>query len=335
MAADHNRILADIGKKIFHPVYLLHGEEPYYIDLISDALENNVLSDIEKEFNLSVLYGRDVDARAIADQCKRYPMMASHQVVIIKEGQDVKSYDDLIPYIGNPLNSTLLVICYKYRKFDKRKQFYKLIEKKGICFESGRIYEEKVPAWINSQVAAAGYGINTKASSMIADALGSDLSKISNELSKLYINIPKGSEINEKHVEENIGISKDYNFFELQKAIAARDILKANRITMYFASNPKDNPLVKNVILLFSFFSKLLVFQTMKGKPDGEVAAALGMTSSYFLSDYKTASRHYSLAKIADIIGLLRQYDLKSKGLDSGSTSEGELIRELIYKILH
>ncbi len=334
MATDFNRILSDLKKRIYYPVYLLSGEEPYFIDLISDAIEREVLSDIEKEFNQTILYGRDVNANIILDHVKRYPMMSSHQVVIVKEAQEIKALDDLIPYIEKPLNTTILVLCYKYKKFDKRKAFYKLIEKKGVVFDSARIYEDKIPGWIVAQVEANGYTISPKASGMISGALGNDLSKVSNELGKLYINLAKGSLITEKLVEDNIGISKDYNFFELQNALANRNISKANRIIAYFASNPKENPMIKNVILLFHFFSKLLLYHSVRSKPDSEAASIVGV-SVYFLNDYKTAVRNYSTGKVVEIIGLLREYDLKSKGVDAGSASDGELTKELIYKILH
>jgi DNA polymerase-3 subunit delta len=334
MATDFNRILSDLKKRIYYPVYLLSGEEPYFIDLISDAIEGEVLSDIEKEFNQTILYGRDVNVSIILDHAKRYPMMSSHQVVIVKEAQEIKALDDLIPYIEKPLNTTILVLCYKYKKFDKRKSVYKLIEKKGVVFDSARIYEEKIPGWIVSQVEANGYTISPKAASMISDALGNDLSKVSNELGKLYINLPKASLITEKLVEDNIGISKDYNFFELQKALVNRNIPKANRIIAYFASNPKENPLIKNVILLFHFFSKVLLYHSVRSKTDAEVASVLGVPV-FFLNDYKTAVRCYSPGKVVEIISLLREYDLKSKGVDAGSATDGELTKELIYKILH
>ncbi|KAF0204576.1 MAG: DNA polymerase III subunit [Bacteroidetes bacterium] len=334
MAKDYKQIISDIRKRIYHPVYLLSGEEPYYIDLISDVIENEVLDESGKEFNLSVLYGRDVDARTIVDTAKRYPMMASHQVVIVKEAQEVKSLDDISAYAEKPLGSTILVLCYKYKKYDKRKSLAKIVDKNGIYFDSAKLYEDKIPAWINAQVEASGYVISQKACLMISEFLGNDLSKIANELGKLYISLPKGSQITEKLIETNIGISKDFNIFELQVALAKRDILKSNRIVAHFASNLKENPLTKVVVLLFAFFSKVLVVQAMSGRPDNEIASAAGFTP-YFIGDYKTAARNYHTDKLAMVIGLLREYDLKAKGVDSGSADGGELTKELIYKILH
>ena len=334
MATDHNRIISDLRKRIFYPVYLLSGEEPYFIDLISDIIENEVLDEAGKEFNLSVLYGRDVNVSAILDYAKRYPMMASHQVVIVKEAQDMKDIDEITKYVEKPMNSTILVLCYKYKKYDKRKSLVKVIEKKGVFFESAKLYEDKIPAWIKSQVEQSGYTITAKAGIMIAEYLGTDLSKIVNELSKVYISLPKGKEINEKLVEANIGISKDYNVFELQNALSKRDVLKSARIVAHFAANPKENPLVKVVILLYGFFIKTILVQSMSGQQDREIASASGI-SPFFLSDYKTAARNYNSSKLAQIIGLMREYDLKAKGVDSGSADDGELTKELIFKILH
>lgn len=334
MATDYKQIIADVRKKKYYPVYLLSGEEPYFIDLISDVIENEVLDEAGKEFNLSVLYGRDVNVYDILEYAKRYPMMSSHQVVIVKEAQEVKNLEEISKYAEKPLDSTILVLCYKYKKIDKRKTFAKIIEKHGIFFESAKIYEDKIPGWIKSQVETSGYSITPKSAIMIADYLGNDLSKIGNELGKLYISLTKGSQINEKLIETNIGISKDFNVFELQVALARRDILKSNRIAMHFAANTKDNPLAKVVILLYLFFSKTILVQYMEGSQDSEIASAAGVPA-FFLNDYKTAARNYSFAKLTQIIALLREYDLKAKGLDSGNASEGDLTRELVFKILH
>jgi DNA polymerase-3 subunit delta len=334
MAADFNHILSDIKKRIYYPVYLFCGEEPFFIDLLSDAIENEVLSEDEKGFNLTILYGRDVEARTIIENAKRYPMMASHQVVIVKEAQDVKTIDELSTYAEKPLNSTILVLCYKYKKYDKRKSLSKIVEKKGVYFESARIRDDKMPSWISAQVDARGYTITPKANNMIADYLGNDLGKVDNELNKLYISLPRGSQITEKIVEDNIGISKDYNIFELQNALGERNVVKANRIIAHFASNPKENPIVKNIILLYGFFAKLLLYHSLPDKSNKEVASALSI-NPFFVGDYQSAARNYSFEKTAHIISLLREYDLKTKGLGNGSADENELTKELIYKILH
>lgn len=334
MATNYDKILADINRKIYHPIYMLCGEEPYFIDLLCDAFENNILTPDEKEFNQTVLYGRDVDARTIIENAKRYPMMASHQVVIIKEAQDIKTIDELSVYADKPLSSTILVICYKYKKYDKRKSLAKLIEKRGVFFESARLYNDKIPGWITSQVESKGYTILPKAAYLLSEYLGNDLSKISNEIGKLFISLPQGSKIGEELIEQNIGISKDFNIFELQTALGARNLIKANRIVNHFASNPKENPLIKNIIMLYSFFSKLILYHALPDKSDREVVSALSIYPS-FVNDYHTAARNYSYQKLVEIIGYLRAYDMKGKGLDNASADDGELMKELIYKILH
>jgi len=334
MAADFNHILSDIKNRIYAPVYLLCGEEPYYIDVLSDAIENSVLNEDEKGFNQTILYGKDVEASNILDYAKRYPMLASHQVVIVKEAQEVRTLEDLSAYADKPLNSTILVLCYKYKKFDKRKSLAKIVEKKGVFFESAKVREDKLPGWISARVEAKGFSITPKAIVMIADFLGNDLGKVDNELNKLFISLSQGSLITEKLIEDNIGISKDFNIFELQNALGSRNILKANRIINYFATNPKDNSLVKNIVMIYGYFSKLLLYHCLPDKSNKEVASALGI-NPYFANDYHSAARNYSFDKIVQIISLLRDYDLKAKGLGSGSADEAELTKELIYKILH
>jgi len=334
MASSCNQILTDLKKKIFHPIYMLCGEEPYYIDLLCDVFENNILTANEKEFNQSILYGRDVDASSIVEYAKRYPMMASHQVVIVKEAQEIKSIDELANYAEKPLESTILVICYKYKKYDKRKVLAKLIEKKGVFFESARLYNDKIPGWITTEVESKGYSIAPRATYLMAEFLGNDLSKISNEIGKLFISLPKGSTITEELVEQNIGISKDFNIFELQVALGARDLLKANRIVNHFASNQKENPLIKTVSLLGGFFTKLILYHALPDKSDREVASALSIYPT-FTKDYHTGARNFSFQKLTEIISLLREYDMKAKGLDNASADDGELMKELTYKILH
>ena len=258
-----DQIIDKLKNKIYYPVYFLAGEEAYYIDEISDYIEKNVLTDTEKEFNQTIIYGRDTSVPAIISAAKRYPMMANYQVVIIKEAQDVQKIEELEHYVENPLQSTLLVINYKYKKIDKRKTFSKLVEKKGVLFESKKLYDNQVPEWINNFVSQRGYRITPKATAMLSEYLGTDLSKIVNEISKLILNIPAKAEINENLVEQNIGISKDFNIFELQNALGTRNIVKANQIANYFAASPKENPLVKTILMLFSYFTKLLIYHQL------------------------------------------------------------------------
>jgi DNA polymerase III subunit delta len=330
----YEEIIKDLQRKIYYPVYFLSGEEPYYIDMISDHIEENLLLPEEKEFNLSVMYGRETDVQNIIDSCKRFPMMSNYQLVIIKEAQEVKEIETLEKYIGNPLSSTILVLCYKYHKVDKRKTFAKLLEKKAVLFESTKIYDNQVPSWITSYVKEKGYLIQQKAAIMMAEFLGADLSKIVNEVSKIIINYPKGSDITPEQVELNIGISKDFNVFELQKALGTKNVFKANQIIKYFAENEKENPIVKVIPILFSYFVKVFLYHNLKDRTPNNVASALSI-NRMFIDDYATAARNFPQQKLRKVFGYLREYDLRSKGVGSASTNSGELMKEMIYKILH
>lgn len=328
------QILQDLRNQIYHPVYLLAGEEPFFIDEISNEIERNVLSDSEKEFNQTVLYGRDVDVSTIVSYAKRFPMMANYQVLIIKEAQNVKNLDELVTYAESPLESTILVLCHKYKKYDKRKSLVKTVQKKGVFFESVKLYDNQLPDWIVDKLKKANYSITPKAAVMMAEFLGNDLSKISNEISKLMINLPEGTEITDVHIEDNIGISKDYNVFELQKSLGNKDIFKANRIINYFAANQKENPLVKVVAILYGYFVKVMMYHQIKDKSRNNVASVLSV-NPFFVNDYQNAAKKYNIQKLQKIISILREYDLKSKGLGNSSTSDGELMKEMIFKVLH
>jgi DNA polymerase-3 subunit delta len=329
-------IIKDIKARKLKPIYLLHGEEGYYIDLISDFLEEHVLSEAEKGFNQTILYGKDTEMMTVLNASKRYPMMSDYQLVMVKEAQDLKfdkAEDQFQAYCENPLRSTVLVLCHKYKKFDKRKKAYKLIEKAGLIFESGTIYDNKVPAWIEDFVKAKGHHINPKASALLAEYLGNDLSKVANELEKLMLNVPQAQEINTKEVQDNIGISKEYNVFELQNALTRRDVYKANQIVNYFEANPKANPIVLVMGNLAGYFTKILKYHYVTDK--SQAARELGV-NHYFLKDYELAARNYNLGKTFEVISLLREYDLKSKGVDAtGHTEHGELMKELVFKIMH
>ena len=329
-------IIKDIKARKLKPIYLLHGEESYYIDLLSDYLEQHVLSDAEKGFNQTILYGKDTEVMTVLNAAKRYPMMSDYQLVLVKEAQELKidkAAEQFQAYCEKPLPSTILVLCNKYGKFDKRKKVYKILEKNGVVFESASIYENKVPAWIDDFVKDKGYHINPKASALLAEYLGNDLSKVANELEKLMLNVTKTQEIGTKEVQDNIGISKDYNVFELQNALARRDVFKANQIVNYFEANPKANPMVLVMGNLAGYFTKILKYHYVVDK--SQLARELGV-SPYFVKDYDLAARNYNYGKTLEVISLLRAYDLKSKGVDStGNTEHGELMRELIYKIIH
>ncbi len=328
-------LITDLKNKIYRPVYMLHGEEPYYIDVISDYIEEHVLTDVEKEFNQSVLYGRDVDVATIVSNAKRYPMMANYQVVIVKEAQEVDKLEDLSAYIDSPVPSTILVICHKYKKIDKRKKFAKDVEKKGVLFESAKMYDNQIPAWINDYLREKNYKITQDGTTMLADFLGTDLTKIVNEINKLILNTPPNTNITPEIIEKNIGISKDFNVFELQKSLGKKDILKSNQIINYFAANPRENPLVKISPILYSYFAKILTYHHIADKSNNNnVASVLGV-SPFFVKDYTDAARSYPEAKLHQIIALIREYDLKSKGVGSVSAADGELMKELIFRILH
>lgn len=327
-------ILNDLKNKSYAPVYFLFGDEPYFIDVISDYIEANVLSGMEKEFNQMVVYGKDINVNTIISYAKRFPMMAEHQVIIVKEAQDLNDLSELETYLDNPMRSTILVFGYKYAKADRRKSVFKKIESSGILFESSRLYEDKIPSWITSYLRQRNYSISPKASYLLTEFLGNDLSKIVNEIGKLIINIPQGTEITEDYIEKNIGISKDYNVFELQKALGAKDILKSNRIIFNFGYNTKENPILKVLPVLFGFFSKILIYHSLQDKSRTNIASALTI-NPFFVNDYQTAASNYNFAKVVSIISLLKEYDLKAKGVDNISATDGELMKELIFKILH
>ena len=328
------QIIQNLQNKIYHPVYLLHGEESYFIDEISDYIEANVLDDMEREFNLTILYGRDCTVDAIVSAAKRYPMMANYQVIIVKEAQDVPKIEELAEYVEKAVPSTILVLAHKTKKVDSRKIFFKRADKFGVTFEAKKLYDNQVPAWIKDFVAKKGYKIDQKSCSLLVEYLGGDLSKIANELEKLMLNIPPKSEITPDIIEKYIGISKDYNVFELNKALAAKNILKANQIITHFAMNPKENPIQKVIPIVFSFFLKLLLYQTNVQKvSQADLKAIVGTP---FLTEYESAARLFSVQKTALIIGYLREYDVKSKGVDSTASVEGgDLLKELVFKILH
>jgi DNA polymerase-3 subunit delta len=331
---NYEQILSDIHKKNFAPIYFLTGDEPYFIDMISDTIENEALDEADRAFNQIVLYGRDVDVETIANHARSFPMMGDRMVVIVKEAQDVKNLEDFEAYLDAIPETTLLVFAYKYKKFDKRKALAKKVDKKGVWFESKKLYDNNIPGWIQNYLKADGYSITPKATQMLADFLGTDLHKIANELKKLTIALPKNKSIDDADVERNIGISKDYNAFELQNAIGSRDVLKANRIVNYYGDNGKDNPLLVTVISLYGYFTKLIKLHCAQDKSQANLASVLGV-NPFFVKDYLAASRNYPPATCIRCISILREFDMKSKGYNSGDVSEKDLYREMIFKLMH
>ena len=329
------KIVNDINKGNIKPIYFLMGEEPYYIDKLSDYIEQNVLAEEEKGFNQTVLYGRDVTIEDIVATAKRYPMMAERQVVIVKEAQDLtRTIDKLESYVETPMLSTVLVFCYKYKTLDKRKKMTKLIDKVGVVYESKKLYDNQVGDWIKRVLSGKNYSIEPKANAMLVEFLGTDLSKINNELEKLQIILPKGSTITPKHIEENIGFSKDFNNFELLNALGSRNQLKAFQIVQYFSDNQKANPLVVTTSTIFGFFIKILKYHGLKDRNPKNVASVLGV-SPYFLKDYDLALKNYPMKKVSQIVTALRDIDVKSKGVGANALSQSDLFREMLYKIFN
>jgi DNA polymerase-3 subunit delta len=400
------QIITDLRNKIYHPLYFLMGEEPYYIDVISDVIESEVLNPAERGFNLTVLYGRDTTLAQVTSLARNYPMMANYQVIIVKEAQDLfrrndidklqsilkaqeildsprnrkileqikllkpvnaadamrklgldkptdkkaveevfenlgilnaeagKGLVELVNLLDKPVKSTILVFAYKYEKLDRRKAFTKKVEKAGVLFESTRLYDNKIPEWIATYLRNKGYAIEIATTALLAEYLGNDLGRIANELDKLIINLKPGTRVNNDHVEANIGISKEFNVFELQKALGTGDVARAQRIANHFASNIKENPAVKTIAILYSWFSKLMIYHSLTDRNPNSIAAALSV-NPYFVKDYQQAAQRYPKPRLDKVISLLHSYDLKAKGLNTGSIDDGELTRELIFRITH
>ncbi len=352
------QILTDLKRKIFKPIYFLSGEEAYYIDMVSDYIEKNVLDESEQEFNQTILYGKEADMNTIISAAKRFPMMSEYQVIIVKEAQNLKelgkgsgSGDDdddsdapakktsgsanaLVAYLQQPQTSTILVFCYKYKTLDKRSTIYKSLQKNHVFLETKKLYDNKIPEWITEFVQEHKFKISPKASYLLAESLGNDLSKIANEVEKLFINLKEGEEITLELVQDNIGISKEFNVFELQDAIAKKDILKANRIINYFSANEKEHPAVMTLSSLYGYFTKILLYHFAPDKSKFVVAQVLGV-NPFFVDGYVTAAKNYNTAKLKSIFSYLKEYDLKTKGVDNTGVNNGELMKELMFKILH
>ncbi len=360
-AQTFDAIVKSLNAKAYQPVYFLHGEEPYYIDQIASMIEDKVLSQDEKEFNQTILYGRDVNISGVISYARQYPMMSNFQVVIVREAQDIKDMfpqknkqagesagtededeandsvdeqDVFLSYLKNPQKSTVLVFCYKYKKVDKRTRLGKQLESATVYFESKRVYDDKIHIWIQAYVKSKGYSIPDSAATLLGDYLGTELSKVSNELDKLMINVPAGTMLNTEMIEKSIGISKDFNVFELQKALVKKDFLKINRIVNYFGANPKSNPMVLTLSTLHAFFTKIITYHVYKGKPGVNMSSVLGI-NSFFLRDYEQAARTFSVKSAIRAIEILHEYDLRSKGVNNLSADEHELLQEMIFRMMH
>lgn len=342
-----DQIITELKSGKYHSVYFLQGEETYFIDCISDFIENKILNEAERSFDQTIIYGRDTDKASIVSLARQFPMMAKHQIIIVKEAQDLKDLvskggaaarkkekDVLEVYLENPQKSTILVFCYKYKKLAKNTILSKTLEKNALLFDSDPLREEKVPDWIQQYVTQKQYTITPKASVLLSEYLGNDLGKITNEIGKLMISLKAGAQISETLIAENIGISKDYNAFELQKAIVERNFLKANRIVNYFASEPKSYAIQRDIILLYRFFIKLLIYHRLQDKSSANAASKMGV-SPYFIKDYVNAAKIYSQQKIINNIAVLREFDLKSKGVNcTGNLSVGFLLKEMVFRLM-
>ncbi len=333
-------IIAQLKKKSYQPIYFLEGEEAYYIDVISDFIEQNVLSAADKSFNQSILYGKDVQVKMLSDTLMRYPMMSQFQTIILKEAADFKALDELTPYFEKPLPSTIFVVCYKHKDVDKRKVLGKLLSKSPhiVHFKSELIREWDIENWIKTYVNEQGYKIRTDTAATLKEYLGTDLSKIANELSKLFLNIPKDKELNNEDVEKYIGISKDYNVFEFQKSLGAKNSLQAYRFVQYSIANDKANPLVMVIASLYGFFSKLFIYQNCVGMSEKDTAAAIGIYAQYptkILLEYKMAAQKYPPQKMKHVFAILHDFDLKSKGVNSAGGDNGALLQEMTARILN
>lgn len=336
-AATYEGILRDLRKKQYYPIYYLMGEEDFFIDKISNYIIENVLSETEKDFNLTVMYGSDVeDVAAIVNMAKRYPMMAEHQVVVVKEAQNIKNIEGLEPYLERPQMSTLLVICHKHGVLDKRKKLASVIEKKGVLFESKRFRDNQLPDFISSYLSDKGVKIESNALEMLSDHVGADLSRMSSELDKLAITLEGGRKtIMPDDIEKNIGISKDYNNFELLNAIQTKDVLKANTIIQYFAENPKSNPIQVTIATLFNFFSNLMLAYYSPDKSEQGLASFMGLRNAWQARTYSMAMRQYNGWKAMSIISDIRRADAMSKGVENVSVTDADILNELVFKILH
>lgn len=332
---DFKTILSDLDQRHFSPIYFLVGErETFFVDLIADKIEQTVLSEDEKAFNQSILYGKDVSIDDVIGQAKQYPMMAEHRVIIVREAQALlKGIEALASYVEQPQESTVLVFCVKYKKMDGRLKVAKLLKKKAVYFETKPLYDNQVPQWISETLSASGYSIAPKASEMLVEFLGNNLSLIYKELEKLQYVIPKSSKITPELIEENIGISKDFNSFELNKAIGIKDEVKAQQIVSYFTQNPKHHPLPLTIATLNSFFNKLLRYHALKDKSQFSASKALGV-NPFFVKDYSFAAQKYPMKKASQAITLIREVDMKSKGVGANQISSGDLLKELLVKLM-
>lgn len=340
MVSKAEDVLKDLKSGKYAPIYFLQGEEPFFIDQISNFIEKNAIAEHEKSFNQVVMYGKEATMNVILSNARRFPMMSERQVVIVKEAQNIPNLGKeevdglLLNYLQNPLPSTILVFAHKYKKIDGRKPLAKELDKKAILVTSEKIKDFQLPAWIEAYVKSQGHNIDTNTSSFLADSIGNNLELIANELTKIFINFTEPTLLTKDHIQKYVGINKEYNNFELLKAIGFRDMVKANKIIHYFSQNPKSNPLIPMLALIYNYFAKIALIHANKNLGEAELAKITGV-NPYFLKEYKSAAKNYHLGKVIDCFGYIQEADLRSKGVDSGGMDEAEILREMIFKIMH
>lgn len=340
MAADVDSILNDLKNNKYAPVYFLQGEEPFFIDQVSDFIEKNALDETAKGFNQMIMYGKDVSIQDVINNARRFPMMSERQVVIVKEAQNISDISKekgaklLKDYLANPLPSTILVFNYKYKKIDQRTALGKEMVAKTVFLDSKKLYDNQLPDWIKKHVKSIGYGINDDAAYLISNFIGNNLERIGNEVQKILINFKQEKEITAEHVHKFIGISKEYNVFELTKALAFRNVLKVNGIIRYFAANPKENPAIVVISVLYGFFAKLLIIHSLQDKSDKNIASKLKIPF-FAAKEYQNAANIYTSVQTEKIIAYLRNADMQTKGINTNAMDDGEILKELAYRIMH
>jgi DNA polymerase-3 subunit delta len=328
------KIISDWKKKLFKPVYWLEGEEEYFIDKIVHYAEHNILTDAEAGFNLTVFYGRDADWTQVINSCKRYPMFAERQVVILKEAQHMRDIDKLESYIGQPLSSTVFIVAYKEKKVDGRTQLAKLLKTKAELFTTKKMYDNQLPDWTNELIKGKGYTISQKGVLLLVDHIGNDLSRIDNEVDKMLVNLGSRTNITEDDIEKYVGVSKEYNPFELQSAMAAKDLPKAMRIIQYFEANPKAAPIQLVLPTLYNLFSKTYMIFGQNSTDDKTIAANIGV-NAWFVKDYLLVARNYGYNGVEKALLLLHHYNLKSVGVNDTGSSDASLLKEMVVKMVN
>lgn len=326
------KILSEWKKGQFKPIYWLEGDEPYFIDMLVDHAEHKILSESEAGFNLTIFYGRDADWAAVVNACRRYPMFAERSVVLLKEAQHMRDIDKLEPYIENPLSSTVFVVSYKEKKVDARTKFAKLLKQNAEVFTTKKIYDSQLPEWASNMVQQHGLTINQKALQLLVDHIGNDLSRIQNEVEKLAVNLGSRKNITEDDIETYIGVSKEFNVFELQDAMVRKDLAKAIRIIQYFEANPKAAPIQMMLPALYNFFSKVYMIFGVQGD-EKTLATAIGV-NPYFIKDYIAAAKNYAYEGVERILLLLHEYNLRSVGVNNAGAEDSSLMKEMVVKMM-